>query len=151
MTASRKGLPYVIKSQQSECPLQSRRTPSFRKSLFRRPYPCHRWEIWKRGCFPEEEIHLEYSAPFCCPIFKGSQVGTPNFSSLLLTSSFQIRGGGGANFPHVKRRRRVGSKEALPSLGPLRFRRLAASPCLSPSFAWLVAYIHPAEPRPFLE
>ena len=40
----------------------------------------------------------------------------PNFSSLLLTSSFQIRGRGGANFPHVKRRRRVGSKEALPSL-----------------------------------
>ena len=116
MTASRKGLPYVIKSQQSERPLQSRRTPSARKSLLRRPYPCHRWEMGEGGCFPEEEIHLEYSAPFCCPIFKGSQVGTPNFSSLLLTSSFQIRGRGGANFPHVKRRRRVGSKEALPSL-----------------------------------
>ena len=87
---------------------------------------------------------------FCSILLSPFSRGS-NFSSLLLTSSFQIRGGGGANFPHVKRRRRVGSEEALPSLGPLRFRRLAVSRCLSPSFAWLVAYIHPAESRPFLE
>ena len=51
-----------------------------------------------------------------CSISLSSFSRGPNFSSLLLTSSFQIRGRGGANFPHVKRRRRVGSKEALPSL-----------------------------------
>ena len=77
MTASRKGLPYVIKSQQSERPLLSRRTPPLEKVCLGGHIHVidGKWE--KEDAFRRKKSTWNILLHFAVPFSKGPKLGLP--------------------------------------------------------------------------
>ena len=83
MTASRKGLPYVIKSQQSERPLLSRRTPPLEKVCLGGHIHVidGKWE--KEDAFRRKKSTWNILLHFAVLVSKGSQLLLPTFDLII--------------------------------------------------------------------